>query len=472
MKKLHLPLLTLFLSCGLFAASPGARAQETVIIADPLQTTTIGTQVGGKLSTDGFAPGIGGGHILYTLPAKLTDGAVEVEMRGMTVESIRRGKESKAAWISMYDARGLAEPVTYDDFKQNFFRSNIGWNFHVGKFQCTLVTAAPTAARHAAPRAVFGPKFEDRDFSTEPSTQTFTWDATHWYHLRYEWQGGQHRLLVDGVEVWSVNSPYAYAPDEHHVRIGSGPGREEKFYNQIAALTFRNVRIVALPARPVHPPADFPAEKNDVSGKFMERHRAFLERAKGGPIDLLFLGDSITERWAENPLLWDKYFGAYHPANFGIGGDQTQHLLWRLTHGELDGIHPKAVVLLIGTNNTGSHSAAEIAGATRRTLRIIREKAPEAKVVLLGVFPRGARLNRNGSLDDGVQRMAVIRELNPLLAQLADGNRVHYLDLTQKFLAADGTIPKELMPDQLHLSAEGYRVWAEGMQAKLSELLP
>lgn len=465
-------LLTLLLGSSFLASSPVAHAQETVILADPLQNTATGTLVGGTLSADGYTPGIGGGHLLYTLPATLTDGAIDVEMRGMTTEGIRNGKESKAAWISMYDARGLAEPVTYDGFKQNFFRSNVGWNFNLNKFQCTLVTAAPTEARRSAPRALFGPNFEDRDFSTEPSTQPFNWDASRWYHLRYEWQGSQHRLLIDGREVWSIQSPYPYAPTQHHVRIGSGPGREEKFHNQVAALTFRHLRIVALPPQPLRELADFPKEKTGHgTDLFLARHAALRQRPTATPVGLLFLGDSLIERWKDHPALWEQFFSTYQPANFGLNGTQTQHLLWRIAQGELDGLSPKLIILQIGTNNTGNHTAPEIAGAIRRTLSRLREKMPQARVLLLGIFPRGARTSSTGSPDDGVKRMAVIRELNPLLAKLADANRVHYLDLTPHFLAPDGTIPKEIMPDQLHLSEKGYAIWGDALQPILKELL-
>jgi beta-glucosidase len=231
---------------------------------------------------------------------------------------------------------------------------------------------------------------------------------------------------------------------------------------------------LSVPAEPAAAPAaraDVPLPKDDPSGKFLEKHAAFLARGRAGPVGLLFLGDSITAAWATCPELWEKHFGAHQPANFGIAGDETQHVLWRLTHGELDGIAPKVVVLLIGTNNTGRHTAPEIAAGVREILRVIGGKLPQTKILLLGVLPRGDFRQKNGVIQEGAPRMAVIRELNPRLAALADGRRIHYRDFGELFTGPDGTASGSLMPDHLHLSAEGYRRWAEGLRPVLAELL-
>lgn len=185
---------------------------------------------------------------------------------------------------------------------------------------------------------------------------------------------------------------------------------------------------------------------------------------------LLFLGDSITQGWERHPEIWNANFGAYAPANFGIGSDRTQHVLWRITHGALEGIAPRAVVILIGTNNTATNTAEEIASGIGRIVDTVREKLPEATVVLMAVFPRGPRTSASGRVDDAAARMALIGELNQRLATMDDGNRVRYLDIGHRFLAPDGTIPDTLMPDQLHLSAEGYRVWADGLTPVLAEI--
>ncbi len=203
----------------------------------------------------------------------------------------------------------------------------------------------------------------------------------------------------------------------------------------------------------------------------MENHAAFLARAQAGPIGLLFLGDSITANWKNAPEIWKKHFGAHAPANFGISGDATQNVLWRVENGELDGIAPRVVVLLIGTNNTAVHTAPEISAAIGKIVGHIRAKLPESKVLLLAIFPRGPRVNRDGTPDAWEKRMEVIRAVNATLPQLADGEHVHWLDIGHHFLAADGTILAALLPDQLHLSSAGYQVWAEAMQPTLDALL-
>ncbi|HEX2861202.1 MAG TPA: GDSL-type esterase/lipase family protein, partial [Lacunisphaera sp.] len=152
------------------------------------------------------------------------------------------------------------------------------------------------------------------------------------------------------------------------------------------------------------------------NARFFELHEKFLARGKSGPIGVLFLGDSITEGWAKAPHIWEHYFGRYQPANFGIGGDQTQHVIWRIENGELDGISPKVVVLMLGTNNSGQHTGAQIAAADRKIVGLIRQKLPETKILLLAVFPRGPRKTRDGSPEPWEQRMAAITKANAELA--------------------------------------------------------
>ncbi|HQZ27671.1 MAG TPA: GDSL-type esterase/lipase family protein, partial [Verrucomicrobiales bacterium] len=146
-------------------------------------------------------------------------------------------------------------------------------------------------------------------------------------------------------------------------------------------------------AAPATQKADVASEKFGPDGKvnpgFAESHARFVKQAQEGKAQLVFLGDSITAGWGGQRAIWDEAFGAYTPVNFGIGGDRTQHVLWRITHGELDGIKPKAVVLMIGTNNAGGNTAEEIAQGVIAIVKTIREKQPQAKILLLAVFPRG-----------------------------------------------------------------------------------
>lgn len=210
-------------------------------------------------------------------------------------------------------------------------------------------------------------------------------------------------------------------------------------------------------------PAATPAPRDKG---WVKRHDGFVEIAKKGDVDLLFLGDSITDGWRGQKKTWDTAFGAYKPANFGIGGDQTQHVLWRIQNGELDGIKPKVAVLMIGTNNTGGHSAEQIADGITTIVKTIHEKSPDTKVLLLAVFPRG-----NNKTFEFTPQNDKITEINKIIAKLDDGKTVKYFDIGSKFLK-DGKLSKEIMPDALHLSAAGYQIWADAITPTLKEMLP
>ena len=197
-------------------------------------------------------------------------------------------------------------------------------------------------------------------------------------------------------------------------------------------------------------------------GPWMELHQSFLKRAQEGNVDLLFLGDSITQGWGGAKKTWDRFYGPRNAANFGIGGDRTEHVLWRIENGELKGIEPKVVVLMIGTNNAGGSTPDEIAQGVTAIVHELRDRLPKSKILLLAVFPRS-------------QKPAAIRErlksVNQQIAKLDDGSNVRYLDIGKAFLNEDGTISKEIMPDYLHLSQKGYRLWAEAMEPTLWSML-
>ena len=204
---------------------------------------------------------------------------------------------------------------------------------------------------------------------------------------------------------------------------------------------------------------------------FFEKHAAFLKRANEGPVGVVFIGDSITQGWGRFPEIWEKAWGKYQPANFGIGGDRTQHVIWRIEEGELDKISPKVAVLMIGTNNTMDDSAKDIAKANRKIVSMIQDKLPNTKILLLAVFPRGPRSMRGGVADPWEMRMDKIRAINADMAKLDNGKSIRFLDLGPKFTSADGTIAHAIMPDQLHLSAAGYEIWVEGMAPLLEEMM-
>ena len=239
-----------------------------------------------------------------------------------------------------------------------------------------------------------------------------------------------------------------------------------------ASLSFAQAQQPVAAPKASKPDASAPIEKPDTNGNFRKMHDSFLARGKSGPIGLLFIGDSITAGWTKATDVWKEHYEKYQPANFGIGGDQTQHVIWRIENGELDGLKPKVVVLMLGTNNTGAHNASEIAAADKKIVQLIRAKIPEAKVLVLAVFPRGPRKDKEGTIvDDGMSRMEIIRGVNAQLAKLDDGKNVRFLDINAKFLDASGKIPDSIMPDQLHPNAAGYKIWAEAMQPTLEAMM-
>lgn len=216
-------------------------------------------------------------------------------------------------------------------------------------------------------------------------------------------------------------------------------------------------------------PPDVPAEKYGKDGKinpgFIASHEKFVSIAKEGKAQLVFLGDSITAGWGgSGKEVWPKAFGQYTPANFGIGGDRTQHVLWRIQNGELEGIKPKALVLMIGTNNVSSDPAEGIAKGVTAIVETIRAKQPQAKILLLAVFPRGEKASPNPGRDK-------LKQVNEIIAKLDDGKNIFFLDIGGKFLQPDGSLTKEIMPDFLHLSPAGYQIWADAIGPKLAELM-
>jgi lysophospholipase L1-like esterase len=196
---------------------------------------------------------------------------------------------------------------------------------------------------------------------------------------------------------------------------------------------------------------------------FQQKYQANLEVAKKGDIDVLFMGDSITDFWRNaGKLVQDKYWGNLKVANFGIAGDTTQGVLYRLQHGEGQGFSPKAVMLMIGTNNIGRNTAAEIAEGIGAVVLELQKDFPKANILLLAVFPRSTP-------NDPVR--TTLAEINTLIAKLHDGDRVNYLDIGSKFLDAQGNIPKDVMSDALHPSTKGYEIWAEAVKEPLGNLM-
>ena len=211
-------------------------------------------------------------------------------------------------------------------------------------------------------------------------------------------------------------------------------------------------------------PAIVPATRSNPKN-WMARHEGFVKQAKAGGIDILFMGDSITDNWrSRGKNVWEKVYGSRHAANFGIGGDRTQHVLWRIENGELDGIDPKVIVLMIGTNNSGSESADEISEGVEKIVAVMREKCPKSKILLLAIFPR----NR---ASDKPEQMERIHQVNERIAKLDDGKTVTFLDINHVFLGDDGKVHADIMPDFLHPNEHGYQLWADAMEPTLDKLL-
>ncbi len=201
---------------------------------------------------------------------------------------------------------------------------------------------------------------------------------------------------------------------------------------------------------------------------WQNRHKqklAALEKVKGS-VDLLWIGDSITHSWeGRGKKVFQEFYGKRKAFNIGYSGDRTEHVIWRLQNGEVEGISPKLVVMMIGTNNTGHRQdkPENTAAGIKSILAEISKRLPESKVLLLGVFPRDQKKDgRLRKINDGI---------NAIIKDYADDKSVYFLDIGEKFLDKDGNLPKSIMPDALHPNEAGYKIWAESIEAKVKELM-
>jgi lysophospholipase L1-like esterase len=246
---------------------------------------------------------------------------------------------------------------------------------------------------------------------------------------------------------------------------------------QAANTTFSanaTVSATPAPATPAEDTAIIPVPRGKPGSAWMQKHDSFVDLAKAGNIDVLFVGDSITDNWRKPSVgltVWNQYYAPLKAANFGISADRTQHVLWRLQNGEGQGFQPKVVVLLIGTNNTGPESRTNptprntvpqaIAGV-KAVVAAVRQDFPNAKILFLAIFPRGDQ--------DDPQRQQV-EQINQQIAALNDNQHVFFLDIGNKFLGPDGNIPRDIMTDKLHPTTKGCEIWAAAMQPTLTKLL-
>ena len=195
------------------------------------------------------------------------------------------------------------------------------------------------------------------------------------------------------------------------------------------------------------------------------RNDTVNERVRQGNIDLLMIGDSITHSWeGGGKKLWDKYYEPRNAVNMGFSGDRTQHVLWRLEHGHLEGISPKLAVLMIGTNNSNGddNTAEQIADGIISICKKLRAECPKMKIMILAIFPRGPESSQQREKNDKASMLA---------SKIANGKMIHYLDINAKFLTKDGFLSKKIMPDYLHPNEAGYKIWAEAIEPKVAELM-
>jgi lysophospholipase L1-like esterase len=247
----------------------------------------------------------------------------------------------------------------------------------------------------------------------------------------------------------------------------------------LAALSLVSA-LVFVPARSARGPGergDQPSPRTDRNSQIA--HAQLLEKARHGGIDVYFEGDSIVRRWGTSDAQyrdflanWTRNFFGWNAANFGWGGDTVQNILWRLEEGELDGVNPKIIVLLAGTNNVGdtprqgidTASVEEVAAGIKAILTVMRQKAPQATIVLTAVTPR-----RDSA--GGTSIMPTINAVNDRIAAFADGTSVRYLDINARLADTKGVLLDNMTVDGLHLSVTGYQVWANALKPIFTELL-
>ncbi len=201
-------------------------------------------------------------------------------------------------------------------------------------------------------------------------------------------------------------------------------------------------------------------------------HQQLIDKSKQGKIDVYFVGDSITRRWGatDYPRFlahWKESFHGWNAANFGWGGDTTNNILWRMLNGEIDGISPKVIVLQAGTNNlpsvgtTSSLQVNEIIASMRSIMDVFQKKAPNATLVLTGIFPRTQNLDLRPTIE----------QINAQLATFADGKKIRFLNINEKLADADGRFLEGMSLDGLHLEQKGYEVWSRALKPIFTEIL-
>ena len=172
--------------------------------------------------------------------------------------------------------------------------------------------------------------------------------------------------------------------------------------------------------------------------------------------------DAMNTRAREGKAVWDHYYAHRNALSLGISGDRTEHVLWRLTHGNIDGISPRLAIVMIGQNNGPYNTGDEIGEGVGAIVKLLRERLSETKILLLAIFQRR---------EHPTEERAVLDRANAIASELADNRMIFYMDINHLFLRPDGSIPSELMPDFEHPNAEGHRIWAEAIEPKVAALM-
>ncbi|MEX1042060.1 MAG: GDSL-type esterase/lipase family protein [Pirellulaceae bacterium] len=205
-----------------------------------------------------------------------------------------------------------------------------------------------------------------------------------------------------------------------------------------------------------------PRDANWVNNRHMKINEAV--KAAEGDVDLILIGDSITDAWSgPGKAAWTHHYGHRKAINAGIGGDRTQHVLWRLQNGNLDGITPKLAVIMIGTNNARDNKPEETAEGVTEIVNYLQKRLPETKILLLAIFPRGA------TVEDPLRQKNA--KVNQIIAKLGEREGVTYQDIGSAFLDDKGTLSKDVMPDLLHLTPAAYWTWAQSIESNVAKLL-
>ncbi len=275
---------------------------------------------------------------------------------------------------------------------------------------------------------------------------------------------------LDGADPVAKSNPYL-APIElacGGVLKARAFSTDRKTMSEVVQTTF-----APLPGQKALPSTVVPVTQDRSWPQYdwQKRHELTSAAVKKNKPQILFIGDSIThffggEQFDSYALrgknTWDEFYGPRNPGNLGFGWDKTENVLWRLQHGAVEGIAPKLVVMMIGTNNTGNCSASDITIGITEVVAELHLRLPRAEILLLGIFPRGEM--------PGPQRDK-IAEVNHGIARLDALAGVTFLDIGAKFLTPEGLITKDIMPDFLHPNEKGYRIWAEAIEPAVKKLM-